>query len=139
MSTRLIPPVSPLTEPYWDAARNGQLLVQQCGACKAWSFPARANCPHCGASELSWQPAAGTATVYSYTVAHRPPHPVLAGQCPLVIAIVELIEGPRMMTNIVNTEQTPEALELDMPLKVTFTKMNDDITLPYFEPEGASS
>ena len=45
MSTRLIPPVSPLTEPYWDAARNGQLRVQQCVACKAWSFPARANCP----------------------------------------------------------------------------------------------
>ena len=133
MSTRLIPPISPLTEPYWDAARDGQLLVQQCGACKAWSFPARANCPHCGASELSWQAAAGTATVYSYTVAHRPPHPVLAGQCPLVIAIVELDEGPRMMTNIVNCD--PAGVSVGMQVKVTFEAIDDsDVQLPVFEP-----
>jgi uncharacterized OB-fold protein len=56
------------------------------------------------------------------------------GTEPYAIAVVQLAEGPRMMTNIVNCPQTPEALQLDMPLKVSFSKQNDTITLPLFEP-----
>jgi uncharacterized OB-fold protein len=77
--------------------------------------------------------AAGNATLYSYVINHRP-HPAFDG--PYAIAVVTLSEGPRMMTNIVNCPQTPEALVLDMPLEVVFEDISDDITLPYFQPAG---
>ena len=77
--------------------------------------------------------ASGRASLYSYVINHRP-HPAFDG--PYAIAVVELEEGPRMMTNIVDTPQTPEALILDMPLDVVFEELNDDISLPKFRPAG---
>ena len=76
--------------------------------------------------------ASGKATLDSYVISHRP-HPAFNG--PYAIALVKLEEGPRMMTNIVECEQTPEQLDLDMALEVVFQKMNDEITLPFFRPE----
>jgi uncharacterized OB-fold protein len=71
--------------------------------------------------------------VYSYTVAHRPPHPVFVGQCPLAIAIVELEEGPRMMSNVVGCE--PDDVEVGMAVRVCFEPIDDsDVMLPVFTP-----
>ncbi len=76
------------------------------------------------------------ATLYSYVINQRPP----AGfDEPVAIAVVELEEGPRMMTNIVDCEQTEEALMLDMPLEVTFEKQDEDITLALFRPARSAS
>ncbi len=77
--------------------------------------------------------ASGKGRLYSYVINNRP-HPAFDG--PYAIAIVELAEGPRMMTNIVDCEQTPEALPLDMPVQVKFEAQNDDISLPLFAPEA---
>lgn len=77
--------------------------------------------------------ASGRGFLYSYVINQRP-HPAFDGA--YSIAIVELEEGPRMMTNVVNVDQTPEALQLDMPLEVIFEALNDDISLPYFQPAG---
>lgn len=136
MSTRLIPPTSELTQPYWEAARNDQLVVQQCAACQHWAFPPRAHCPECGSGELSWQAVSGKGTIYSYTIAHRPPHPVFAEQCPLAIAIVELEEGPRLFSNIINCE--PADVEVGMAVQVVFEPIDDsDVMLPVFVPAKA--
>lgn len=77
--------------------------------------------------------ASGRAKLYSYVI-HQRPAPGFAP--PYAIAVVELDEGPRMMTNIVGCPQTPEALQLDMPLEVVFEKQTDAITLPLFKPAG---
>ena len=82
---------------------------------------------------MSWFKASGRATLYSYVIHHRPAPGFTP---PYSIAVVELAEGPRMMTNIVNCPQTPEALQLDMPVEVTFTKLSDAIALPQFQPVG---
>jgi hypothetical protein len=79
--------------------------------------------------------ASGRATLYSYVINHRP-RPDF-GEEPHSIAVVQLEEGPRMMTNIVGCPQTPEALELDMALEVTFEDKSDDIALPKFKPASA--
>ena len=79
--------------------------------------------------------ASGKATLYSYVINHLP-HPAFDG--PYAIAVVELREGPRMMTNLVEVEQTPEALLLDMPLEVTFETLTEEISLPYFRPAGGA-
>ena len=133
MSARPIPPTSALTQPYWDAARRGQMAVQRCEQCGHRPFPPRATCPSCGASTLSWSPVSGRATVYSYTIAHRSPHPAFAGQLPLVVAIVELEEGPRMFTNIVGCD--PADVEVGMAVEAAFEPIDDtDMLLPVFTP-----
>ncbi len=133
MSARPIPPTSELTAPYWEAARRGELVVQRCDACEARPFPPRARCPRCGAASLAWAPVSGRGRVHSYTVAHRAPHPVFAAQLPLVIAIVELEEGPRLFTNVVGCD--PADVAVGMKVAVGFEPIDDsEMVLPVFTP-----
>jgi uncharacterized OB-fold protein len=133
LSTRLIPAPSLLTRPFWEAARERRLALQRCERCSRLSFPPRARCPSCGACELRWQDVSGAGTVYSFTVVHRPPHAVFTQQCPFVVAIVELAEGPRMTSNIVNCDAA--AVYVGMPVRVEFEAIDDsDLLLPLFTP-----
>ncbi len=138
MSTRFIPPQTPTSEEYWAGARRGELLYQSCSDCGAHNFPPRAHCGTCGSSELSWKTASGKGTVYTYTVSHRAPHPVFSDSCPLVIAVVELEEGPRMMTNIVDCD--PESVSVGMSVQVTFEGIDDsEVVLPLFKPSDQAN
>ena len=131
MSTRLIPPTSELTQPFWDAARDHQLVIQQCDDCAHYLFPPAAHCPQCGSANLTWTPVSGRGSVYTYTIAYRPPHPVLKDHCPLAIAVIELEEGPRMMSNVIGVD--PETLTIDTPVQVTYETIDDsDVVLPVF-------
>jgi uncharacterized OB-fold protein len=94
-------------------------------------FPPRPFCPACTARDVSVFAASGKGRLYSYVIHHRP---VPGFTPPYSIAVVELDEGPRMMTNIIDCPQTPEALQLDMALEVAFEKLDDEITLPLFRP-----
>jgi uncharacterized OB-fold protein len=107
------------------------LLLQTCDECSKVYFPPRPFCPVCASRNVSITPASGKAKLYSYVIHHRP---VPGFTPPYAIAVVELDEGPRMMTNIVECPQTPEALVLDMPLQVVFEPQTDTITLPFFRP-----
>lgn len=130
---RMIPTPTPETQHYWDGAKLGELRLQCCNDCDHTYFPPRAHCPACGARDVRVVNASGKGRLYSYIINHLP---TPGFEPPFAIAVVELEEGPRLMSNIVNCEQTPEALELDMALEVTFEKLNDDITLPQFKPAG---
>ena len=132
---RVLPQPTPETQHFWDGCKAGELRLQRCTDCKDAYFPPRPFCPKCGSRSVEVFKAAGRGFLYSYVINHRP-RPDL-GTEPHSIAVVQLDEGPRMMTNIVGCPQTPEALVLDMPLKVTFSKQSDDISLPFFEPAGA--
>jgi uncharacterized OB-fold protein len=128
---RALPQPTPETQHFWDGAKAGELLLQRCDACTKVYFPPRPFCPKCGSRGVSVIKASGKAILYSYVIHHRP---VPGFTPPYAIAVVELAEGPRMMTNIVECEQTPEALQLDMPVEVVFEAQNDKITLPFFRP-----
>lgn len=129
-----LPRPTPETQHFWDGALKGELLLQQCDQCQHTYFPPRPFCPKCANRKVSIIKASGKATLYSYVINHRP----LPGfDNPHSIAVVELEEGPRMMTNIVDCPQTPEALVLDMPLEVTFEALSDDIKLAKFKPSEA--
>lgn len=131
-----LPVPTPETQHFWDGAKAGELRLQRCDDCGDAYFPPRPFCPACSSRSVSVFKASGNATLYSYVINHRN-HPAFDG--PYSIAVVELEEGPRMMTNIVGVEQTPEALQLDMPLEVTFEEMSEAISLPYFQPVGGQS
>jgi uncharacterized OB-fold protein len=132
----MLPEPTPETRQFWDGCREGELRLQRCTDCDEGSyFPPRPFCPKCGSRKVETYAASGRAILWSYVINHRP-RPDM-GPDPYAIAVVQLEEGPRMMTNIVNCPQTPEALQLDMPLTVTFSKQSDDISLPLFQPAGA--
>jgi uncharacterized OB-fold protein len=131
---RALPTPTPETEHYWNGAREGKLLLQKCKSCTKAYFPPRPFCPGCGCREVAIVESSGRASLYSYAIQHRA---VPGFAAPYAIAVVTLEEGPRMMTNIVDCPQTPEALQLDMPLEVTFQQINETVTLPVFRPMGA--
>jgi uncharacterized protein len=129
----IIPGMTDLTRPYWAAAREGRLVVQQCADCgKIWHPPLPA-CPHCHGAALGWREVAGTGTIYTYTVVTHPTHVAFADKVPYVVAIVELSEGPRLVTGIVGCDASE--VRAGLPVQVRFTPVNDEITLPYFELE----
>ncbi len=133
MSARLIPPVSPTTQPYWEGAARGQLMLQQCSACGQRPFPPHTHCEQCGSADLAWQAASGKGTIYTYTISYRAPHPVFRDQCPMVIAVVELDEGPRLITNIIECD--PDHVAVGMAVEAAFEKIDDsDVVLPVFRP-----
>ena len=109
------------------------MRLQRCDACANVYFPPRPFCPSCASRKVSVFKASGKGKLYSYVINHRPAAPGFTP--PYAIAVVELDEGPRMMSNIVDCPQTPEALELDMKLEVAFEKLDDKITLPHV-PSG---
>ena len=130
---RPLPQPTPETEHFWQGTRNGELRLQRCEDCKKVYFPPRPFCPACASRSVRVFKASGRATLHSYVINQRAA-PDSGFEAPYAIAVVLLEEGPRMLTNIVDTPQTPEALVLDMPLDVVFERFSDDISLPLFRP-----
>jgi uncharacterized protein len=133
---RAKPKPTPETQHFWEGTQAGELRLQRCDACANVYFPPRPFCPSCASRKVSVFKASGKAKLYSYVINHRPAAPGFTP--PYAIAVVELDEGPRMMSNIIDCPQTPEALELDMKLEVAFEKLDDKITLPQFRPAKGS-
>ncbi len=119
------------TETYWAAARDHRFVIQHCKSCGKHQFYPRGVCSHCLSSDLEWHEASGKGTVYSFSVNHRAPHPGFADVIPFVLAIVELEEGPRMMTNIV--ECNPDSVKIGMAVEVTFEDVTEEVTLAKFK------
>ena len=133
--TKAVPIPTPETQPYWDGAAAGELRIQRCLDCGQPYFYPRPICPSCGSGDVEWFTASGRATLYSYVISHRPA-PGFEADAPYAIAVVQLAEGPRMMTSLVGVPATPEALVLDMPLRVTFERRGS-VSLAVFTPASA--
>jgi uncharacterized OB-fold protein len=113
MSEMPLPTVTPLTEPYWAGLAQGELRHQSCHRCgNAW-LPAREECPRCLADDWEWKPASGRGRIISWVVYHQAFHPAFADRVPYNVAVVELDEGPRMVTNILDPE---EDLAIERPV-----------------------
>jgi hypothetical protein len=115
---------------YWDAAARGELWIQRGTSTGRYVFYPRAFSPFGLADELEWVRVSGRATLDSYVISHRPAPGFVP---PYVIAIVRLVEGPRMLSSIVGVEPIPENLVLDMPLRVEFER-HGEMSLPVFRP-----
>ncbi len=127
-----VPVVNPWARPFWEAALNEKLIIQQCKDCEKYVFYPRIACPHCFSDNMEWIEASGKGTVYSYTVVENNAPSAFKNDMPYVVAVVQLEEGVRMLSNIVECE--PQEVTCDMPVQVTFEKLNDEFTLPKFRP-----
>ena len=123
---RPLPEADPETAPFWAAIAEGRFEVQRCEACGRHVFYPRLVCPHCGGGPLGWVAASGRGAVHSYTVVHRAPA-AFAAETPYVVALVDLEEGPRLMTRLLGVE--PAEVEIGMPVQVA---IEGDPPLPYF-------
>jgi uncharacterized OB-fold protein len=119
---------------YWEKAKQHELWLRKCDDCGEAYFYPRDISPCCFSKNTSWIQASGDASLYTFAIVHRPPHPGFRDEAPFVTAIVELAEGPRMPTNIVIDDPTPENLTVGMPLRVVFEDITDAIALPKFAP-----
>ena len=124
------PGVSRDTAFFWQGLEAGELRIQQCTACSKLHHPPMVRCPECGSYELGWIQASGRGTVYSHV---EPVHPRFAAfEPPYVVGLVELEEGTRLLTNIVDVD--PEAVRVGMPLELVIRRQNSEIPLPLFRP-----
>ena len=130
-----LPLPSPETKPFWDSARRHELSLPFCRPCGAFFYYPRAACPRCLSSDLAWKTVSGRGTLHTFTVVHRGQKGFPLGS-PYVIAIVELEEGPRMMTNLVGIAPDPATIRIGMPVEVTFEDATPECSLPYFRPAG---
>ncbi|MFO0997004.1 MAG: Zn-ribbon domain-containing OB-fold protein [Alphaproteobacteria bacterium] len=115
---------------FYEYCARGELRFQRCSECGAWRHMPRYHCAKCGSERWSWERSSGKGTLYSWTVCHRAFHPGFADDVPYVVAIVELEEGPRIATQIV--DRTPDELRLSMPVEVVFEPMVPGVVLPKF-------
>ena len=138
---RPTPFASEISRPYWNGAREGVLRLQRCRNCEAVIHYPRRWCPKCWSTDLGHFDASGAAKVVTYTIVHESPFEAFDGYTPYVLAIVQLEEGPTMLTNIIG----PGAMEvaIDDPVRVRFEKRNGWTVLPQFEralaKEGAKA
>lgn len=130
-----VPVPTPETKPFWDGAAAGELRIQRCLDCGRPFFYPRTLCPNCGSEHVEWFTASGRATLYSYVINHRPARG-FEDEGPYAIAVVQLAEGPRMMTNIVGAEA--DGLAVGLPVEVVFHDTGEGAALPRFRPAAAN-
>jgi uncharacterized OB-fold protein len=130
---RPVPVPTNITRPFWDAAKEGKLVLQRCRRCGTWQYWPRPVCMRCISRDLEWKEAAGRGVVYSFTIT-RLPAEGFEGREPYVLASVDLPEGTRMMAHLLNCPI--ERVRIGLPVRVVWEKVTDEISLPQFEPDA---
>jgi len=130
-----LPEITPVTKPFWDGTANGKLVMQRCAECRSWIWCPRPACVECGSEKLEWTPLSGRGEIFAFTVIREVVGRALRGfakDIPYVTAWVDLEEGPRFCSNIV---QCPiEKVSIGMPVEVVFEDTGRGIFLPKFKP-----
>jgi uncharacterized OB-fold protein len=132
--SKALPTPTPLSAPYWQAAREGRLVLQRCEACGKHQFYPRSICAACASERLAWSDASGRGRVKSFTVIRRAVSPAYEPEVPYVVALIELAEGPTLMSNVVGC--APEAVRIGACVRVRFDAWSDAITVPVFTLES---
>jgi uncharacterized protein len=127
-----VPQPDDVSRPFFEGALRGELMIQQCDACKAFLAPGSRLCTECLNESLTWTKASGKATLFTFAVMHQKYHPGFFDELPYNISVVQLAEGPRLNTNVVGVAN--EDLKVGMPLIVTFEDVGEGVALPKFRP-----
>ena len=129
---RPLPEIQPFSRPFWEGMRAHKLLIQHCCDCDALIFYPRRECPECWSANLDWKESSGKATLYSYSITYEGVEENFADDLPIILAWVDLPEGIRMTTNIIDCD--PDDVYIGMKLEVAYRALTDEVTLPFFRP-----
>jgi hypothetical protein len=127
-----LPEPSIETEPFWAAVQERRLVMPKCAACGTVTFPPTVACPKCAGRDFAWTAMSGRGKVYSFTVYHRVYHPSFKDKVPYVVAVIELDEGPRIISNVVGVPV--EDVVCEMPVAVRYEAVADGYLVPKFGP-----
>lgn len=132
MPLRPLPEPNTTTAPFWEACKAQKLLLQQCRACGQIQFYPRSLCTACSSDQLEWSAAHGTGTVYSYSTVYRALVPGFEDDTPYVVAMIELDEGVRLLSQVISCE--PEEVFIGLRVSVIFEEAREGVVLPKFRP-----
>ena len=127
-----IPAITPDMQPFFDAAKRHELVVQRCTQCGTHRFPAREICSTCLSRAAQWVPVSGEGEIFSYNVMHQVYHPGFADAVPYAVVVVKLKEGAKLTSNLVGV--APHEIKIGMLVTVVFEDFTDEVTLPKFAP-----
>ena len=130
-----LPEITPITQPFWEGTANGKLLIQRCTDCQSWVWCPRPACVECASERLEWTPVSGRGQIFAFTVIREVIGRALRGfekDIPYVTAWIDLDEGPRFCSNIV--ECPIEKVKIGMSVEVVFQEAGPGIFLPKFRP-----
>lgn len=130
MLEKPLPELSDTSRPFWDACRRHELRIQRCQQCGALIHYPKVHCPIDGCDRFDWALMSGKGTVFSFVVAQRAFHAAFKPDLPYVVAVIELDEGPRMMSNVVGID--PDDVHIGMAVEVVFEDVSETIALPKF-------
>lgn len=133
--SRPVPTPTRESQPFWDGCTREQLLLQQCNRCQKFWHPPGPICPNCLSTDYEWVPASGRGSVYTFSVVRHAFRRAWEPLVPYVVAVIQLEEGPRVLSNVVDT--SPESVDIGMKVEVTFQRISDTITLPLFRPSAS--
>jgi uncharacterized protein len=133
---RPLPQIDDDGRAYWAGLAAGRLLLQHCLDCGHVQFYQRALCGRCLGSRLEHRAASGQGTIYSFSTVYRPPAPEFKDDVPYTVVLVELAEGPRMLSSLVDC--APERVTIGIPVEIVYDRISDEVTLPRFRPAGGA-
>ena len=125
------PRPAPESLPYWQAASEHRLALPKCEDCQKFWFPPSRTCPHCLSANFSFQNVSGKGKIFSFVTFHRVYRPAFTNDVPYVVALIELDEGPRLLSNIMGV--THDQVKCEMRVEVVFDDYDEDISIPKFK------
>ena len=127
-----LPVIQPHSAEFWIGTKQGKLLIQNCDDCHSPMTYPRKFCSECWSTNLGWKESSGKGTIYSFSVTYEGVEPIFHDDLPIILAWIDLPEGVRMTTNIINCE--PENVKIGMNVEVVFKPVTAEVTLHYFQP-----
>jgi len=127
-----LPTPTPTSAPFWDSLRDGVIKIQKCNDCGVWVFYPRSRCSNCLSDALVWHEVSGVGSLYTFTIARQPTSPHFASEVPQRLAVVELDQGVRLTTTLVNVADAD--IRIGMRVKPYFDPVSDEITLLRYQP-----
>ncbi|MBI4987130.1 MAG: Zn-ribbon domain-containing OB-fold protein [Rhodocyclales bacterium] len=125
-----LPQMEGLAGEFYGHCKNGELRFQRCKCCGAFRHIPREICPECNAFDWEWAKSSGSGTVYTWTVVERALHPAFASDTPYAAVVVEMAEGVRLLSQVVDCP--PDKLRIGMPVQLELRAMTPEVTLPFF-------
>jgi uncharacterized OB-fold protein len=129
---RPLPRAEGLNRDFYDQLASGTLHFQRCDSCETWRHPPRYRCGKCGSDRWSWRSSSGRGLLHSWTVTHEALHPLFKDRVPYAVVVVELEEGPRLVSHLRGIPL--DGLALDLPVQVALERVSEDYVLHHFEP-----
>ena len=127
-----LPEITLLTEPFWQGTKEHQLQLQRCDDCGTFRFIPKEVCPSCASVLATWTPVSGAGIVYSYSTVYRGPGPAFQEDVPYIVVMVELAEGPHIMSHLIDC--APDQVQIGMPVAVVFEDATPEVSLYKFRP-----